>query len=472
MSGKKFYIGGDWRGSDDSFEVRSPYTNEVLAEVSMASREQITEAISAADAASKELKRLPRYELAEGLRKIAHGIEERSLEFAESIARESAKPVTTAKGEVSRGIATFNWAASEAERFAGEIIPVDTHKNGTGKTGWSTFVPRGIVFGITPFNYPLNLVGHKVAPALASRNSIIIKPSRKTPMTALMLAEVFEKSGLPKSALQVIAMDTDNMDVVFDDERISMISFTGSAEVGWGLKEKAGKRMVSLELGGNAPVIVDDSADFQRSLERSVTGAFSHAGQVCISVQRIYVHQDIFDKWTPAFVERTKKLKTGDPLDDETEVSVMIDEKAAKKAKSWVDEAVSNGAKLLTGGELDGAFLQPTVLTGTDPEMRAVSEEIFAPVVVIEKFTDFSEAIDMANHTRFGLQAGVFTGNLGNAQIAAEHLEYGGIMINDVPTFRVDNMPYGGIKDSGFGREGVRYAMEEMSEIRLVVLNR
>ena len=468
---KKMLTGGEWREAGESFEVRSPFSNEILAEVASANAKECEEAIAAAEKAAGEMRKLPRYEIAKGLRKIAGGIERRKKEFVEMIAREAAKPVKTARGEVERGIATFNWAAGEAERFAGEVIPIDTIETGKNKFGYTRRIPRGVIYGITPFNFPLNLVGHKVAPALASGNSIIIKPSSKTPLTALLLGEVFLESGLPSSALQIVPMDVKYIDTVLDDERVKMISFTGSAAVGWDLKNKAGKRMVTLELGGNAPVIIDESADIEHSLERTTTGAFSYAGQTCISVQRVILHEKISAEWTEKFIEKAKNLKTGNPLDEQTDLSVMIDEKAAEKANKRVSEAEENGAKILCGGGRDGAMLEATVLTETDPEMRVVSDEIFAPVAVIEKFSDFEQAVEMANHTRYGLQAGVFTRNLANSNYAAENLEYGGVIVNDVPTFRVDNMPYGGVKDSGFGREGIRYAMEEMSEIRLIVIN-
>ena len=469
MTQKKLLLNGEWRETSETFQVKSPFTREIIAEVSAANRDEMEEAIAAAETAAKAMRKLARFEIARGLRKIADGIEARKQEFAETIARESAKPMTFARGEVERGIATFNLAAGEAERFVGEIIPVDAQTGGKGKTASTLRIPRGVIYGITPFNFPLNLVGHKVAPALASGNAIIIKPSDKTPLTALLLGEVFEKCGLPQSALQIVPMDVKNMDLVLNDERVQMISFTGSAAVGWQLKNQCGKKMIALELGGNAPVIVDETADLQKSLDRTTMGAFAYSGQVCISVQRVYIHEKIYDEWTEKFVENAKNLKIGNPLDESTQLSVMIDENAAKKAESWINEAVNADAKLLCGGKRDGAMLDATVLTNTTPEMRVVSEEIFAPVAVVEKFADFAEAVDASNNSKYGLQAGVFTESLTNSNYAAESLEYGGVIINDVPTFRVDNMPYGGVKSSGFGREGVRYAMEEMSEIRLIV---
>jgi acyl-CoA reductase-like NAD-dependent aldehyde dehydrogenase len=468
---KKILIGGEWRAAAETVAVHNPFSNELIAEVFSANEEENQEAIALAEWAAKEMRELPRFEIARGLRKISEGIERRRGEFAQLIATEAAKPIKTAIGEVMRGIATFAWAAGEAERFVGEVVPIDTIATGKGKTAQTRRIPRGVIYGITPFNFPLNLVGHKVAPALASGNAIIIKPSQRTPLTSLLLGEVFLESGLPKAALQIVPMDTKYIDSVYADERVKMISFTGSAEIGWQIKQKAHKKMVTLELGGNAPVIVDETADFERSLRQTATGAFAYAGQVCISVQRVYIHENIFDRWRDRFIDKARDLKKGNPLDERTELSSMIDEKAAEKAQNRVTEAERNGARVLCGNNRDGALLEATVLTDTNPEMRVVAEEIFAPVAVVEKFSDFREAVDLANNTKYGLQAGVFTNNLKNMQYAADNLEYGGVIVNDVPMFRVDNMPYGGVKDSGFGREGVRYAMEEMSEVRLIVFN-
>jgi glyceraldehyde-3-phosphate dehydrogenase (NADP+) len=471
MQARKILIGGEWCEASERMTVRNPFTNEVIAEVFQAKRDEMERVFSSAGTGASEMRRLARFQIAKGLRKIAEGIEARKKDFVKTIAEESAKPVIYARSEVERAVATFLYAAGEAERFVGEMVAVDAQAVGKDKTAWTKRVPRGVIYGITPFNFPLNLVAHKVAPALAAGNSIIIKPSEKTPLTALLLGEVFLDSGLPKNALQIVPMDVGNMDLVFDDERIKMISFTGSAEVGWKLKSLAGKKAVALELGGNAPVIIDESADLEKTVEKNVVGAFAFSGQICISVQRIFIHEKIFADWTEKFITATRQLRKGNPLDEKTQISVMIDEKAARRTEKWVAEAVENGARLLTGGKREKAFFEPTVLTGTTAEMRVVSEEVFAPIVVIEKFTDFEEAINLANNSKYGLQAGVFTQNLKNANYAAENLDFGGVIINDLPIFRVDNMPYGGVKNSGFGREGVRYAMEEMSEIRLIVIN-
>ncbi len=471
METKPILIGGGWRTTPDAREVRSPYTGEAVARVCYAARAEVEEAVAAAAAAAHEMRELPRYEVAEALRRVADYIQGRREEFARTIAVESGKPISAARGEVDRGVSTFVFASEEARRFGGEIVPVDTQALGRGRTGWAERVPRGVIFGITPFNFPLNLVAHKVAPALASRNAIIVKPSPRTPLTSLLLGEAFLESGLPTGALQVVLMEVELVDLLIEDERVPMISFTGSAEVGWLLRGRAARKAVTLELGGNAPVIVDETADIPYSVERSAMAAFNYAGQVCISAQRLLLHESIADEWTSRFVERARTLKVGDPLDEKTELSVMITEEAARRAEGWIQEAVAAGARLLCGGARRGALLEATVLTNVHAEMRVCSEEVFAPVATIQTFTDFADALAEANNTRYGLQAGVFTRDMARTFQALSALEYGGVMINDAPAFRVDNMPYGGVKLSGAGREGVRYAMEEMTELKMMVIN-
>jgi acyl-CoA reductase-like NAD-dependent aldehyde dehydrogenase len=468
---KPLLIAGRWRTTANQQEVRAPYTGETLARVSRASRDEVEESIAAAASASLELRALARFELAEGLRRISDYIRERREDFARTIAAEAAKPILAARGETDRGIATFTFAGEEARRFTGETVPIDTQALGRGRFGWTERVPRGIIFGITPFNFPLNLVAHKVAPALASRNAIIIKPSPRTPLTALLLGEAFLESGLPAGALQIVPMEIPVIETVLKDERVRMISFTGSADVGWRLRASAARKHVALELGGNAPVIVDETADIKYSVERTAMAAFNYAGQVCISAQRVFVHERIHQEWTEGFVERARSLKTGDPLDESTELSVMIDEEAARRVEGWIQESVAGGARLLAGGARRGAFLEATVLADVDSEMRVCTEEVFAPVATVSTFTDFEAALGDANNTRYGLQAGVFTRDMGHAYLAAQRLETGGVMINDAPAFRVDNMPYGGMKMSGTGREGVRPAMLDMTEERIVVVD-
>jgi glyceraldehyde-3-phosphate dehydrogenase (NADP+) len=469
MQTVKILIGGQWCETNERTIVKNPYSGEEVCEVCKGGEPELIRSIELAEESFKKLRNLAKFEIAKGLRAIADGIQSRKQDFIDSIITESAKPSIYARAEVERAINTFNWAAGEAERFAGELVPIETQPAGKGRYAIARRVPRGVIYGVTPFNFPLNLVAHKVAPAIASANSIIIKPSQKTPLTALLLGEVFLESGLPESALQVVPMDVELIPLVLKDERIKMISFTGSAEVGWKLKSLAGKKAITLELGGNAPVIIDETADIDLSVNKSVFGAFAYSGQICISVQRIFVQEKIFDEWVEKFVNLARNLRRGDPRDETTQISSMIDENAAKRIEQWVNEAVSAEAKLLCGGRREGNFYEPTVLTNTSSEMRIVSEEAFAPVAVIEKFAEFDEAINLANNTKYGLQAGVFTKDFARAKHAFAELEYGGVIINDVPTLRIDNMPYGGVKDSGFGREGLKYAMEEMTEIRLMV---
>lgn len=466
---KRILVGGKWMTASETFEVRSPYSGELVATVYFADTDISSQSIGHASKAAEVMRGLARFEIASGLRKIASGIAARRDEFATTITLENAKPIIYARAEVDRALATFSWAASEAERFVGEIVPIDTQPAGRGKTARTERRPKGVIYGMTPFNFPLNLVAHKVAPALASGNAIIIKPSPRTPLTALLLGEVFLESGLPGAALQIVPLDIRHLQTVFDDERIAMVSFTGSADVGWEIKKRIGKKSLALELGGNAPVIVDRSANLETALPKLLTGAFAYSGQVCISVQRLYLHEELFDRWTRTLAEEAGKLEVGDPMAESTRLSVMIDEAAATRAENWINEAVSNGARLVCGGIRNGSFLPPTILTNTDPEMRVVAEEAFAPLLVIEKFDNVANAVASANDTRYGLQAGVFSYD----QIALDSiigdLDFGTVIVNDVPSFRIDNMPYGGVKDSGFGREGIRYAMEEMSELKLVI---
>lgn len=464
-------MGGEWRTTLRTREVRSPYNSELIAHFSVASVHEAEEAIAAACGAASELREWPRHRLAEALRALAEKLKARTEEFARTIALEAGKPIKTARVEVERAVSTFTYAAEEARRFAGEIVPLDGQAAGAGRTGWTERVPRGVVFGITPFNFPLNLVAHKVAPALASRNAIIIKPSPRTPLTSLLLGEVFLETGFPRAALQVLPLEIETIDALLEDERVRMVSFTGSAEVGWLLRARAPRKQVTLELGGNAPVIVDETADLDHAVERTALAAFAYAGQVCISAQRILLHESISDEFTEKLVARAESLRAGDPLDEATEISNMIDEPAARRAEGWVREALSAGARLLAGGRRTGSLLDATVLADVHAEMRVCSEEVFAPVAAVQTFSDFREALALANDTRFGLQAGLFTRELGRAILALRELDYGGVIVNDSPAFRVDNMPYGGVKESGAGREGVRHAMEEMTEPRLIVID-
>ena len=395
---------------------------------------------------------------------------EREQELASTIALEAGKPVKDARGEVRRAVTTFQLAAEEAKRLGGEVMPLDVSPGSEGRFGIVRRFPVGPVFGIAPFNFPLNLVAHKVAPAMAAGNPMLLKPSPKTPITALMLGEIVTQAGWPVGGLNIINCTNEDTLAIWQDQRIKKLSFTGSAKVGWMLKAHAGTRKVTLELGGNAGVIVHNDADIGFAARRCTVGAFSNAGQVCISVQRIYVERSVFDAFRDEYLANCRKIKSGDPLDEATELGPMIEEEAAKRTEEWVREAVSDGAKALLGGTRKGSFMEPTVLTNTKPSMRVCGEEVFAPIVTLEPYDDFEEALKEVNRGLYGLQAGVFTNDMSRVLRAYEALEVGGVIINDIPTYRVDNMPYGGVKMSGFGREGLKYAIEEMTEPRLLVL--
>ena len=401
---------------------------------------------------------------------MADGIATRREEFARTICQEAGKPIKTSRIEVERAINTFQIAAEESTRIYGEYIPLDTLESTGGRWGLVRRFPLGPVFAITPFNFPLNLVAHKVAPAMAAGCPLILKPAPQTPISSLLLSEVVQESGWPEGALAVMPLSNENAALLVADDRIKLLTFTGSAAVGWQLKSRAGKKRVTLELGGNAGVIVHSDADLEYAAQRCVAGGFSYAGQTCISVQRILVQSSVFDRFTELLVQGVGKLKLGDPMQETTDVPPLIREQDAVRAAEWIDEAVKGGAKLLCGGKRNGAMLEPTVLTGTSPEMRVNCAEAFAPLVTVEPYEYFAEALHQINNSAYGLQAGVLTRDAALIQMAFEELEVGGVIAGDVPSFRVDQMPYGGVKDSGLGREGLRYAIEDMTERRLLVM--
>ncbi len=471
MKDYPLFLAGRWKKTDTPLEVRSPYDGNLCGVTYLAGPEEFEEAIEKAEAAFKKMQQLPTYQRAGWLQKIAEGISERTEEFARTIAEEAGKPLKDARTEVKRAINTFRIGSEEAKRLEGEVIPLDTIEGSENRVGIVMPVGVGPVLGITPFNFPLNLVAHKVSPALASGNPIIVKPAPKAPLTSLLLAEVALEAGLPEGALSVLPAEPDVTERFVSDSRIKKLTFTGSAQVGFHLVKVSATPRITLELGGNAAMVVDESADVGFAVRRAVVGAFSYAGQVCISLQRLYVHRSLFDDFLSGFVEATASLKTGDPLDETTDVGPLITEDAAKRVESWIEEAKKGGAKLLTGGRRDGNIVEPTVVTDTEPSMRVCCEEVFGPVVVVESFEDFDEALSRVNDSSYGLQAGVFTKDVNRAFRAFKVLEVGGVIINDIPTYRVDHMPYGGVKKSGFGKEGVRYAIEEMTELKLMVLN-
>ncbi len=465
-----FFLNGNSSTHGREVVISSPFDHSVVAVVYEASVDDVETAIGSAVEAFNVTRKLSSFQRASTLRRIADGIRQRREEFARTICQEAAKPIKTARIEVDRGIYTFEVAAGEATRIYGEYIPLDTLEATSGRWGLVRRFPLGPVFAITPFNFPLNLVAHKVAPAIAAGCPLILKPAPQTPVTALMLAEIVQEAGWPEGALAVMPLSNDDAAKIVSDPRIKLLSFTGSAPVGWDLKNKAGKKRVVLELGGNAGVIVHSDTDLAYAAQRCVAGGFSYGGQTCISVQRILVEQSSFETFKKLLLDSVHKLKSGDPMHDDTDVPPMIRESDAIRAGQWIDEAVQAGAKLLAGGKRHGAFVEPTVLTGTAPEMHVNCAEVFAPVVTLEPYEDFHDALRQINNSPYGLQAGVFTRDAGRIQLAFDELEVGSVIIGDVPSFRVDQMPYGGIKESGLGREGLRYSIEDMTERKLLVM--
>jgi len=466
-----FLLDGQWIAGGKPLEVFSPYDGSPVGTTYWATAEQLDRAIAASVRAFETTRRMPAYERQRVLRAISDAITARQEEFARSISMEAGKPIKTARAEVERAILTFTVAAEESVRIGGEWIPLDLLPSMAGRSAIVRRFPLGPIAAITPFNFPLNLVAHKIAPAIAAGCTMVLKPAPKTPLTALLLAEVVEKAGWPAGALNILSLSNDDAQRMVSDDRLKLLTFTGSGAVGWELKQKAGKKKVVLELGGNAAVVVHSDADVDYAAERCAVGGFSYSGQSCISVQRIYVQRAVEKKFTAALLARVAKLKIGDPSDDAIDVGPMINEDAAKRAESWIEEAVAGGANLLAGGKRRGAFVEPTVLTDTKPEMRVSCEEVFAPVVVIEAYDEFADALRRVNDSPYGLQAGLFTRDAKLIFEAYETLEVGGLMVGEMSAFRIDHMPYGGIKDSGLGREGLRYAIEEMTEPKLLMLN-
>lgn len=466
-----FLLDGKWLSEGTPFEVRAPYDGSVIATTFRPGPEHIEAAVRAAERAFETTRKMGAWERQRILRAIAEGITVRREELARTIALEAGKPIRTALAEVDRAIFTSTLAAEESVRIGGEWLPLDLLPSTAGRWAIVRRYPLGPILAITPFNFPLNLVLHKVAPAIASGCAIVHKPASQTPLSSLLLAEIVEQAGWPAGALNVLPLGGPDTEPLVADDRLKLLSFTGSAAVGWALKARSGKKRVTLELGGNAGVIVHDDADLDYAAERCVAGGFSYAGQSCISVQRILVHRRAFDKFLASFVPGVQRLKLGDPLDEATDVGPMISEPDAARAAQWIEEAVADGAKLLCGGKRRGSLVKPTVLTGTSPKMRVNCLELFAPVVTVEPYDDFADAVRQVNASSFGLQAGIFTRDLKLLFSAYDELEVGGVMAGDVPTFRVDSMPYGGVKDSGLGREGLRYAIEEMTERKLLVMN-
>lgn len=469
----KTLIGGEWVGSEKTLEVKNKYNNEVFAAVPVADEKETLRAIDEAESAFRTFRKMPAHKRADILEKTSDIILRRKDEIAEIISKEAGKAWKFSMNEVYRSAETFKFASEEAKRIHGETIPVDASAFGENRVGYFMREPLGVIGAITPFNFPLNLVAHKVAPALASANTVVLKPASTTPVSSLILAEILEEAGLPKGVFNVVIGSGATVgDTIVGSAKCKKITFTGSPGVGDQIIKKAGIKKVTLELGNNSATLIEPDADIEKAAARCVVSAFSNSGQVCISLQRIYVNAKCYSKFADAFIKKTKELKVGDPMDSGCDVGPMIDAKELSRIDAWVKEAVAQGAVLSAGGSIVGNIFEPTVLTNVTEDMKVMCMETFAPVVSLVSYDDFSEAIVRVNDSDFGLQAGVYTKDINKIMEAIEDLEVGGVMINDTATFRVDHLPYGGNKLSGLGREGVRFAMEDMTSIKMVMINR
>ncbi len=467
----KLPVAGAMVESGEVDEVLNPFNGEIVARVPLATPEQREAAITAAVMSFAQLRTLSRVRRARICLEVAKGVERRQRELAESLALECGKPIKAAQVEVSRAIATFNIAAEEAKRLGGEIVPVDVVPWGEGYAAQFHRFPIGPIVGIIPFNFPLNLAAHKLAPCIAAGCTMVIKPPQQAPVTVLKLAEICYEAGLPPEALSVLHCTVEVGEPLVRDDRFKLLSFTGSAAVGWHLKSIAGKKRVVLELGGNAGAIVHSDADLDWAVERTAAGGYGYAGQSCISVQRVLAHRSLHDEFCERLVRRTEMLKVGDPLREDTDIGPLIEEKHAERVISWIAEAEAGGARVLTGNRREGCLVWPTVLTDTRADMKVECEEVFGPVVTVRPYDDFKAAVRIVNDSRYGLQSGVFTHDIRLIRYAYENLDVGGLVVNDYPTLRIDNMPYGGVKDSGLGREGVASSLQDMTELKMLIVN-
>ncbi len=473
QSAKQFLmINGEKIETTKYASLFSPYSGEEIAQIAMADKEVTQKAIEAAYNAREVMAKMPAYKRAEILEKVVALLIEKADEAAEIITRESAKPIMFSKAEVARTIETYKFAAEEAKRIHGETIPFDAAVGGVGRIGYTVREPIGVIGAITPFNFPMNLVAHKVGPAIASGNTIVLKPASQTPLSALFIAELFSDAGLPAGALNVVTGPGGTVgEAIVEDERVNMVTFTGSPSVGIGIRNKAGLKKTTLELGSNSALIIDKDIEIDQIIDRCIMGAFSNQGQVCISLQRVYAHEEVYEEFVKKFTAATKQLKIGNPFDPETYISALISKGEAERVAGWIEETKGSKANIAAGGKLKDGILEPTIITDAEHNLKVSCQEAFAPVVVVNKVGSVEEAVREVNNSRFGLQAGIYTNSVKNALFASQELHVGGVMINDVPTYRVDQMPYGGVKESGTGREGIKYAVEEMTEMKLIVWN-
>jgi acyl-CoA reductase-like NAD-dependent aldehyde dehydrogenase len=468
---KKILVDGAWLETGEWQEVRSPYSGEVVARIARADAALTRRAIDAAANAMTEP--LPAHRRAEILERTAALIAERRDDLAQTIAAEAGKPLKAARVEAERAVSTFTMSAVEARRLAGDVVPMEASSAGAGKLAFTLRNPIGVVGAISPFNFPLNLVAHKVAPALAAGCAVVLKPAGQTPASALALAELEMEAGLPPGWLNVVVGPSSEIgDVLVEDERVKLITFTGSSEVGWKLRERAARKKVTLELGNSTPVLIEPDADVEDAAAKVAAHGFSFAGQSCISVQRVYAQREVYDDFLSRLVPKVEALGVGDPLDAETDVGPVIDEDARERILAWLGEAAEGGARVLTGGDVTEGIIRPTVVADVEPDMKISCQEVFGPVVAVAPYDSLDDGIELANGTEYGLQAGIFTASIQSALDAAERLEFGGVTVNEAPTFRADQMPYGGIKASGNTKEGPHYTVREMTEERLVVIAR
>jgi acyl-CoA reductase-like NAD-dependent aldehyde dehydrogenase len=466
---RKLLVGGEWVETGDWIDVRSPYSGDVVGRVAKAGADETHRAIDAAERAMREP--LPAHKRAEVLVRVAGQLGRRHDEVARLISDEAGKPMKAARVEAKRAMSTYTMAAVEARKLTGEMVPMDASQSGEGKLAFTLRRPVGVVAAISPFNFPLNLVAHKLAPALAAGCAVVLKPASQTPLSALLLAELETEAGLPPGWVNVVVGPSAEIgDVLVEDERVRALTFTGSGAVGWKLRERAPRKRVALELGNATPVIVAADADVDRAAAQVSSHAFSFAGQSCISVQRVYVERPRYDEFVQRLLPRVEALKLGDPADEETDVGPVIDADARDRILEWIGEARAAGAEVLAGGDLDGELIRPTVIANPPREAKVSCEEVFGPVCTVTAVSSLDEALELSNATRYGLQAGIFTAGLDTALRAAQELEFGGVTVNEAPTFRADQMPYGGVKDSGNTREGPAYAVRELTEERVVVI--
>ena len=471
---EKFIIENNFAASDVIAEVRNPFNGEVVTKAYRSDKNHINTSLNYLTGIFPKYRETPVYLRSELLERISDKISEKHEYLSQLITLETGKPIKFSRIETERAVLTFKLGSEEAKRTEGEVISLDLMKGSENATGIIKRFPVGVILAITPWNFPLNLVAHKLSPALASGNVVLLKPASASLCCGIEIVKIVkeccDEMELGYCPVNVITSSGKDTEEFVSDGRVKMVSFTGSAEVGWSLKSKVNRQKISLELGGNAAVIVDETADIENAVSKIITGGFGQAGQSCISVQRVFVHKSIYGEFEKSIIESTGRIKTGDPFKDDTEVAAMITEEDAKKIEGWINEAIEGGSRLLAGGKREKAFLQPSILSNTDKRMNVNSKEVFAPLITLTEFSDFKKAVEEVNDSDFGLQAGVFTKNIHNAFYAFRNIETGGVIINNVSTYRMDSMPYGGVKDSGNGREGVKYAIEEMTERKILVI--